>query len=104
MKACALILAFIVLGLSFMPCSDVTAAGLSKAAKTEVTKSDNTRDNDHNEACSPFCHCACCAGFSISHSLPTFGTIYIRPVRLFSSYLPDNLISISLPIWQPPKI
>ena len=92
-----------VLALSCMPCTDEASDIETANAKTEFAKPVSDQDNNHDDACSPFCYCSCCAGFSINHSIATVASLPICS-KNFSSYLPGNLIEISLPVWQPPKI
>ena len=58
-------MAILVLFLSFLPCAD--GAAISEQVKTELISTPDQQDNDHEDACSPFCQCSWCAGFSISH-------------------------------------
>jgi len=72
-------------------------------AKYEVTK--QSQDNsDHNDACSPFCICSCCAGFSINHTLTSFSFVIERPTRSYSEAITAKTNSLSLPVWQPPQL
>jgi hypothetical protein len=104
MKSLAFILAFMVLALSCMPCNDDECAMEAGKNKTEFAKQTPGQDKDHTEDCSPFCHCSCCAGFSINHGMATGNLLPVICANNFSSYLPENLIEISIPVWQPPKI
>lgn len=105
MRIIAFILAFIVLALSCLPCADGAYAMNAGMAKSELIKEPTQQnDQDHNDACSPFCHCTCCAGFSINHSVVSINVLILLPSKSFSSYLSDNTIEISLPIWQPPQL
>lgn len=103
MKFFAFIMAIIVLVLSCMPCTD-TFAMTTRKAKTEITKSPASH-NQPSDACSPFCQCACCAGFSVYHSLNRFAIIEVMVINQhYSSYLPSEIIEVSLPVWQPPQL
>jgi hypothetical protein len=97
-------MACIVLVLSCVPCMDDAFAAGNQKIKTEIAKHPSDQDSDHDDACSPFCYCSCCAGFSMNHSVASVTSLPIVCCNNFSSYLLDNLIEISLPIWQPPKI
>jgi len=63
--------------------------------------------NDHEDIdlCSPFCQCSCCAGFSIIIA-PTVIPLQAEfpTSRVFTSHLPEDVIEISLPVWQPPQL
>ncbi len=104
MKFFALIMAFLVLALSVMPCADTCTAYNDGKAKSEITQTTDRQDHNDAEACSPFCHCACCAGFSIN---PFIASIIIIPFYASNSscsFLPADVIKVALPIWQPPQI
>ena len=103
MKFFAFIMAIIVLVLSSMPCTDVFALTSGKATM-EITKSPAS-SGGRSDSCSPFCQCACCAGFSVYHSLNLFPVIIPITINLhYYSYLPSEIIQVSLPIWQPPQL
>src|SRR5689334_3616848 len=100
MKFFAFLMAFLVMALSVMPCADGGAFG-KEPVKIAKTHQDNSPQEDD---CSPFCQCACCAGFSIQPAIVT-----ISPVAFYNSvehggfYNPAT-IDIALPIWQPPQL
>jgi uncharacterized protein DUF6660 len=96
-------MAFLVLALSVVPCADINAS-ITDHAKTEITKSTQQKGDPQQDDCSPFCHCTCCASFSVNNHLPTVNSPGLLSLTDFSSFLPDNLIERSLPVWQPPKI
>jgi len=103
-KLFAFLLAFLVLGLSCLPCVDEVFETNTCKIKTETIAQDNHNEKDHNDSCSPFCQCACCAGFSVNHSFPALNIPAIACCKNFVSYLPENIIEISLPVWEPPRI
>jgi hypothetical protein len=96
------ILAFLVLALSCFPCADAKAEDLG-TIKTEISQSSQSTE-DHEDACSPFCQCACCAGFSIDHTVALSSSGLNYSGLTYSSFLPSDIIEISLPIWQPPQL
>ncbi len=102
MKFFAFIMAFLVLALSVMPCADSYA--MDNKEKNEVSKSANQQDEDQQDECSPFCHCTCCAGFSVNHCIAAIATIPIYASNHLSSFLPSDIIGITSPIWQPPQL
>ncbi len=104
MKIVALIMAFLVLALSVMPCADAGTAFNDGKAKSEITKATDRQDHDDSDACSPFCHCACCAGFSINHFIASIIVIPPYGSNPTGSFLPAAVIEVVLPIWQPPQI
>ncbi len=101
MKFYTFIMAFIVLVLSCTPCADTGAA--QAATKTEVNKS-HTPEKNHNDACTPFCHCACCAGFSINHFIAKISSPHIIQRPEYSIDVLSSVFTISLPVWEPPQL
>lgn len=105
MRLITYILAFIILGLSCFPCADAAATVANKIqSELVVNHNDASSDENHDDICPPFCHCSCCPGFSIIHIPASLNCIEFNPAKKFKSYLPDNLLQISLPIWQPPRL
>ncbi len=102
MKLFAAIMALVVIVQSIMPCTD-KAANFSKETKAVISSTEN-----HNEttadACTPFCSCTCCAGFSINHSFASFNPISVTTNKILSAFLPANIIQVALPVWQPPQL
>jgi len=98
------ILAFLVLALSCLPCADSVASTKPEKAKVEIIQATDQSEDDHGDACSPFCQCACCASFSINHSIATIFCDINYPLSSYCSFLPPDTIEISLPIWQPPRV
>ncbi|MES1197782.1 MAG: DUF6660 family protein [Chitinophagaceae bacterium] len=104
MKFFAFIMAFVVLGLSIFPCVDDELNIKASKIKTEITKQHNEqKDQEHNDACSPFCQCACCAGLSINNFFAGASSPALIDCKLYTSYLPESIIKISSSIWRPPQ-
>jgi hypothetical protein len=98
-------MAFLVLALPVLPCADDGSAPDADKAKTEIVKQQgHQEEQEHNDTCSPFCHCTCCAGFSINHFFTAVSPLVHIDSKSYISYLPENIIKISYSIWQPPKI
>ena len=105
MKFFTFIMAVLVLTLSVVPCADNGNAMYAGKAKTEITKpSEQQQDNNHSEACSPFCQCSCCAGFYINHFIASIIIIPLYVGNSSCSFLPADVNEVALPIWQPPQI
>ncbi|MBS0424080.1 MAG: hypothetical protein JSR71_06575 [Proteobacteria bacterium] len=102
MKLFAFIMAVMVLILSDMPCKDNAAT--AKGKTVVIKNSSGQNHKDHSDACSPFCQCACCAGFSINHNIASISNIVIYNSPSYSSFLPSQTIEIAYPVWQPPKL
>lgn len=103
-KIFAFIMAFLVLALSIMPCADKGVSASDGKAKTEITKSTQHSENPQQDECTPFCHCTCCACFSINHFIASITHITPYLDKTKAAYLPADVIEIALPIWQPPKL
>jgi hypothetical protein len=104
MKFFAFIMAILVIVLSCIPCKDFPFAMKAGKGKMELSKSSGGHSMDHPDACSPFCQCACCAGFPINHQfaevkplLPVYNEQYIAVYHA-------SVVSISLPVWEPPQL
>ncbi|MDE3185061.1 MAG: hypothetical protein KGM16_16745 [Bacteroidota bacterium] len=95
-------MAVIVLAMSVMPCADDANAMIK--VKTEFKQASHQQDNPKNDACSPFCQCSCCVGFTISHFPSSFPLISFTVKKQISSFLPSEVIDITLPVWQPPQL
>jgi len=102
MKFFAFIMAFLVLALSIMPCADKDNA--INAGKTEITKASNHQGDLQQDNCSPFCQCACCAGFSINHFIASITITESYKNKKQAVFLPADILDIALPIWQPPQL
>lgn len=104
-KFFAFIMAFLVLWLSCLPCGDdAFAINTSKQKAETVKKNTSQEEQNHTDACSPFCQCACCPGFSVNHTLTPISILPIICTKQFSCYLSPTTVNISLPIWQPPQL
>jgi hypothetical protein len=98
-------MAFLVLTLSCLPCADDVFATNAGKNKLETIQQATHQDNqDHNDACSPFCYCSCCSGLSINHFPAEASSLVVIDNKIYSSYLPGHLIEYSSPIWQPPQL
>ena len=104
MKLFAFIMAVIVLLQSWMPCNDAVFAIKKVKATAEISSSpQQNNDTEHEDACSPFCQCACCAGFSLNHTIASVSSPFLTSKKIVAFYLPDHLIEMSNSVWQPPK-
>ena len=103
MKFLGFIMAFLVLGLSFLHCADNEPTMNAGKIKTEISQGNQPHD-DHEDACSPFCQCACCASLSINHSIATISYDINYSNSIYFSFLSSEIIERSRPIWQPPKL
>ena len=106
MKAIAFFMAFYILVLGAVPCSDMHNKCNTENSKTELTQNHN-HQNDTNDNCTPFCTCACCSASVVALDFAPFHIkkpaefsisqkITIRNFSFVSNYFGN--------IWQPPKI
>jgi hypothetical protein len=100
MRFLAPFLAFIVLSLSLIPCSD--KMGVNDAQASTEAHSDHA--GSHTEECTPFCTCSCCSTSIVFSS----ETIVIAKIPLLISqnsfFYQEGESYFSHSIWQPPKI
>jgi len=104
MKISGFIMGIIVLALSCMPCADNVFAMAPEKFNTEITKAPCQNESGHADDCSPFCHCTCCAGFSIIHIAVSFAHEKVYDGISYNSYVLSGTVEIAYPIWQPPKL
>jgi hypothetical protein len=104
MKLFTLIFSFYMLGLSFLPCADVDECNNNFETMASIGVGHEKHSHD-KEDCTPFCVCSCCATSiffapSVQHKIENKlfqNTVYPLYKISYSS-------SISLSIWQPPKL
>ncbi|HEX2848505.1 MAG TPA: DUF6660 family protein [Chitinophagaceae bacterium] len=104
MKLFAFIMSLVVVIVSLAPCRDMATGSKAGKANVQVLKDDQHAHEDGSDDCPPFCSCSCC---SVQGCLkPFFNTLEcVSPeASPYSSYYTGALISISLPIWQPPQL
>lgn len=104
MKFFAFIMAFLVVALSILPCADTGVGANDSKAKTELAKSNTQKGDMQQDDCSPFCHCTCCAGFTINHFIASIAVIPPYESTTKTAFLPVNLLDAALSIWQPPQL
>ncbi len=104
MKFFAFIMAILVIVLSGIPCKDFPSAVKAGKDKMEFSQCSGKQAMDHPDACSPFCQCACCAGFSVYHQVAEVNACL--PVYNVQHILAYNasVVRISLPVWEPPQL
>jgi len=90
------------LTLPVLPCADENF--MVKASETKISLHDHQQEGDHHDdACSPFCHCTCCAVFSVNHYSADASLLIIQ-CRSYISFVPGDLFQYASPVWQPPQI
>ena len=103
MRIVAFIMAMLVLGLSFVPCRD-TADPLVKEVVKHKLSATMPDDDAHDDSCSPFCHCACCAGVSLEHGIAAVQQLLPPLVITHNARYIESIREISIPVWQPPQL
>lgn len=93
-----------VLALSFMPCMDDAYAMNSKNAKCLISKSGQPQGHNQTDACSPFCACNCCTGFTLQFSPYQTDNTILFSTEKTAFHLPSKISDIALPVWQPPQL
>ncbi|MBO9562572.1 MAG: hypothetical protein J7621_07355 [Niastella sp.] len=104
MKIFAFLMAIVIMVVSCAPCKD--SSSMPKVGKSQSTLAqDNGHDHEGGaDDCSPLCTCACCSAHSCPQSFITATGISVEANVSHSSSYNGSLISISLPIWQPPQL
>ncbi|MBC7390494.1 MAG: hypothetical protein H7329_14865 [Opitutaceae bacterium] len=103
MRLAAIILSFIIVFLSVMPCTDRITCEQESESIAHHDHSD-----DQTDTCSPFCICACCG--SISLEMPFIENPFRlerQEMMVSKQDVPNNpnfTSSHFFSIWQPPKI
>jgi hypothetical protein len=108
MKIFSFILAFVILGFSLLPCGDAKAMTMNVNEPTTQGLNTNTReqhDTEHQDNCPPQCICNCCSVTSFFHysTITVAATPIENQINHVSRYS-GSLISLSLPVWQPPQL
>jgi hypothetical protein len=102
-KPFSLIINFYILLLPLFPCADTEECD-EKAKMELVSTTEHTQHQDEEEACTPFCFCACCpASVFTETGLPCFASpsgILLAGDKYISSFYSFDFSVI----WQPPKI
>ncbi|MEI6950137.1 DUF6660 family protein [Paraflavisolibacter sp. H34] len=103
MKWITFLMALLVLALSVLPCADEAVAGKGDPHQAEWTRA-GQHDINHEDRCSPFCTCACCAAYSLfqSAAAPALPPPAVRPA--YAALPAAALLHLALPIWQPPQL
>lgn len=104
MKIFAFIMGIIILIMSCIPCKDAPVYMKSKNTQNTFSLAVNHTHEEAGDDCSPLCSCACCSAHSCPQSF--YNTVGHTPAisLTHASVYTGSLISVSLPIWQPPQL
>ena len=97
-------MAFLLVALSCMPCTDDADGVKADSAKTELSKSTTPLQDNRADGCSPFCTCNCCTAFAFIFNPTQTGHSYLPQSEKIAVHLPATVSEISLPVWQPPQL
>jgi len=96
MKFLYFIFAFYTFYLAFVPCGDVRDCN-------DVAQHEDAGQHQE-EACPPFCVCACCGTITSIPDKIYFAFVSIPVVTDGISFAEGQPLAVSFSIWQPPKI
>ncbi|MFT3827532.1 MAG: hypothetical protein QM731_26660 [Chitinophagaceae bacterium] len=103
MRSITFILAMLILLLNCVPCADASETACLPNDTHSANGKQTKETTEHNDACTPFCHCACCANTPVVFPATDITVTTTFTAQYFERYI-DRLIQISLPVWQPPQL
>lgn len=109
MRLLAFILACLTIVLSTFPCADrvyPSSEGVATYDQHFERSNDiHSHEASDHDACTPFCHCTCCAGFSLMPTIDFFQKPYFTSIRpLYTMYRDKGINEVFFPVWQPPQL
>lgn len=105
MKVTAIFLTILLFALNFIPCRDAVATAATNEHTSIEQPGSHNESNDHtDDSCSPLCICSCCSLASMPSTAIVVETIVGSVHPVLASIYTDQLLDISLPIWQPPQL
>ncbi len=103
MKVFVTILSIYILYLISLPCID--SAYPSDDLTVLCTHQQNQKNDDnHHDACSPFCICSCCSLIVIVFDIQFVSKPYIKSQPLFFPPSEDSISNLFYAVWVPPKL
>lgn len=103
MRPAAFLLAILLFALNYIPCKDAFSS--QKTTQDNIELADRQSSDKHDDDdCSPLCICNCCSAPSIPSTPINIVTIIIPDKIIHTISYNDQLLDISLPIWQPPQL
>jgi hypothetical protein len=100
MKIIGYILAIYIILLSAIPCCSFDNC---PDDKTEQSSNHEQGDEDCGN-CSPFFTCEGCGGFVSTNELPGIELSPLKPARVYTIFIEQNVPDIHYDFWQPPKL
>jgi hypothetical protein len=104
MKLFAYVMTMIFFTVSLAPCKDLSVGSKYGKATIQIVQDDHHEHEDGSDDCPPFCACSCCAAYGYPKSnigTPQGTSVFIPS---YADHYTGSLISVSLPIWQPPQL
>lgn len=103
MRFFSFIFIIIVLVLNLVPCADVHES-THEGTRVTVASHEHPSDNAVEDACTPFCHCSCCAASAVVRLTTTLKTPFNSFKTAAILYMEGSYADVSTSIWQPPKL
>lgn len=101
MRFVNIILAFLVLFLSLVPCSD---GGVSNK-NYQYRMTDSHSHQTPSDNCTPFCSCVCCSSnITLEDVIFEILTPEIYSHQEVCFHSSSDVLEFTYPVWQPPKI
>jgi hypothetical protein len=101
-KIFAFIMAVLIISFSVLPCADDASVATEESGNYSFAES-IPQDEPTEDACSPFCICTCCAGFSITCTSTSLAVFTAPYKKAHSSFNEAGIITVASTIWQPPR-
>lgn len=111
MKIISVILAFVILILSAIPCDDIAPvegdamASIQYDTSTVDSTSEHSEEHKESDLCSPFCTCVCCSSIVLKPVLSYPNLVSETPSSLlitdYSELFSNDYLS---KIFQPPQV
>lgn len=99
----SLIFSFYLLGISCLPCGDKKECN-SKSDTTYSAPVSHSKHN-HDENCTPFCSCSCCATFVSLKAIAFYKFPKLFTISLvYPVYDVTYRSQVASSVWQPPKL
>lgn len=104
MRILSVICAIIVLALNMVPCADAHEHLVDQDVSISAASTNVEHNIPVDDACTPFCHCTCCASTIVAKISTALQTPFIIKSKVKTDYFEENSIEVSLSVWQPPKL
>ncbi|WP_404980253.1 DUF6660 family protein [Chitinophaga pollutisoli] len=108
MRYVAVILSFVMLILSCIPCAD-QGLGMNGGADAHdqystVQEEADNHHSHHSDGCSPLCVCSCCSVVTFVHQHVSVDLSVPGALSAYNCYHSQSYPEQSFPIFQPPQL